>query len=76
LPGGNVVDAMDETRTLRTNPIWSKGHVENTLLAENSEICVKEKNSAICEALRSAAESRFSERGRNQRLNIFAPFRG
>ena len=34
LPGGNAVDAVDETRALRTNLIWSKGRVENTKLPD------------------------------------------
>ena len=34
MPGGDVIDDVDETRALRTNRIWSKGRVEYTFLAE------------------------------------------
>jgi len=32
----NVIGLVGETRALRTNRIWSKGHVENTKLPETS----------------------------------------
>ena len=59
LPGGNEVDAVDETRALRTNLIWSKGCVEYTSLAdteqsdepasENCGICGRKFSAFFCE---------------------------